>query len=85
MGQVRLKDGFTLDIDESFTESIRFLDTLVDIKKGDPVAYAQALRIVLGDEKERLYAHLEETEGKATYEAVTEVFTEIMEAVSAKK
>lgn len=78
--------GFEYEINESDLDDMRILDMVVDIANGDLTLLSPLTRKVLGDEqRERLYKHLEEKEGRASIRRVSDEITEIFSKGNAEK
>ena len=84
--QGKTKSGFEFERDETVLDEMRILDMIAGISSGDVTQLSPLTRKILGDDqKERLYRHLEETEGRASISRVSEEITEIFEACKSGK
>lgn len=73
-------------MDETVLDDMRILDMIVGMSSGDVTQLSPLTRKILGDDqKERLYRHLEEKEGRASISRVSEEITEIFEACKSGK
>lgn len=82
---ITLDDGFGLDVDQNVFTDIRLFEKIRELQKGEPMALLYILDYVLGEDKERLYAHLADASGRTSVDAVTEAVTEIIRKGSPKK
>lgn len=77
----KTSSGFEFEIDEKKLNDMRLLDMIVDLANGDAMQLSPVVVKVLGkDQRERLYEHLEEKEGRASIERVSEEVAEIFSA-----
>ena len=84
--QGKTKSGFEFEMDETVLDDMRILDMIVGMSSGDVTQLSPLTRKILGDDqKERLYRHLEEKEGRASISRVSEEITEIFEACKSGK
>lgn len=84
--QGKTKSGFEFEMDETVLDDMRILDMIAGISSRDVTQLSPLTRKILGDDqKERLYRHLEETEGRASISRVSEEITEIFEACKSGK
>lgn len=82
----KTSSGFEYEIDEEKLDDMRLLDMIADIAEGDITKISQLTRKVLGDkQREGLYKHLEETEGRPSIKKVCNEITEIFSAGNAGK
>ena len=73
-------------MDGTVLDDMRILDMIVGMSSGDVTQLSPLTRKILGDDqKERLYRHLEEKEGRASISRVSEEITEIFEACKSGK
>ena len=78
--------GFEFEINEEELDDMRILDMIVEMADGDLAKLSPLVKKVLGEEqRERLYAHLEEKEGRASLARVSDEINEIFEASKAGK
>lgn len=80
--QVTTDSGFTCEIAEDAFNDMRILDALVELQTGTFGEKMIALKTVLDrfmgtEQKEKLYGHLEELNGKARMELVEKELIEI--------
>lgn len=83
---VKLKDGFSVDVNEGCANDWNFLTKLRKIDKGDHSLIVDVAEILLGGENEvdKLAKHLEK-DGVTPVDAMVEALQEIMEAASEVK
>lgn len=71
--------GFEYEIDETKLKNMRVLKLLQKMQKNDGNAFLDAITAILGeDQEERLYIHLEKTEGSANVENTAREFAEVL-------
>ena len=64
--QGKTKSGFEFEMDETVLDDMRILDMIVEMSEGDIAKLSPLVKRILGEEqRERLYEHLEEKEGRA--------------------
>lgn len=70
--------GFEYEIEETAFDDMRLLGALTKLEKGDTMQLPLIVERVLGEEQEeKLYRHLEETEGRASITGASNEITEI--------
>lgn len=70
--------GFEFEINEKDLDDMRILDMIVEMSEGDLAKLSPLVKRILGEEqRERLYAHLEEKEGRASVARVSDEISEI--------
>ena len=74
----KLENGFEFSIDETVLDDMRFFDTLSRVEK-EPLLFPKVADMLLGGEqKERLYKHIEAEDGRVPIEAFSKCLEEIM-------
>ena len=74
----KTKSGFTFEIDPEELNDMEFLEALAETSE-NPLAFPKVCAMLLGKEqKQRLYEHLRNENGKVPIEAVEKEITEIM-------
>lgn len=76
--QVVLKDGFSLDIDDKKLDDYELMEALTDIDKGKAARITDAVDILLGEEKSRLFEHIREEKGYVSMEVVQNALLEVI-------
>lgn len=77
--------GFTVELDEAALDNFRLVKLLREMES-DPVAVADVVSFILGDEEERFLRHIEaQNGGRATNAAVQAELTAIFSGMNAKK
>ena len=72
--------GFAFHVDEANANDMRFVEALAELKES-VLAYPKVIEMLLGKEqKESLYKHLEDENGRVPLEAMEAAFEEIMSA-----
>lgn len=73
------KSGFEYEVDENRLKNMRVLKLLQKMQKNNGTAFLEAITAILGEEQEeKLYEHLENTEGSANVENTVREFAEII-------
>ena len=73
-----LKSGFAFEIDVEALNDMRFVEALADVEKNG-LALPKVCEMMLGrEQKERLYEHLQDENGRVPIEAVNSAIIEIM-------
>lgn len=76
------KSGFEFEIDEKNLDDMRILDMAIALDEGDVTKISPLAKRVLGEkQRENLYRHLEEKEGRASIQRVVEEVIEIFTSV----
>ncbi len=71
--------GFEYEVDEAKLKNMRVLKLLQKMQNDNGSAFLDAITAILGeDQEERLYIHLEKTEGSANVENTAREFAEIL-------
>lgn len=76
--QVVLKDGFSLEIDDKKLDDYELMEALTDIDKGKAARITDAVDILLGEEKSRLFEHIREEKGYVSMEVVQNALLEVI-------
>ena len=77
-----LKSGFEFEYDETQLDDMRFLDDLAAIEE-NPLVVSRVIEKMLGKkQKEALYKHLEDENGRVPTEAFGKAVEEILESSS---
>ncbi len=85
MSHIKTASGFETDIDEEFLNDFRLMMAIRETKT-DKSALVDVVRFILGDNGlNDLVAHLVETEGKPTYDAIEREVTEILAQLNESK
>ena len=87
---ITTESGFKCKIDEDSLNDMRIFDAVVDLEEGDTLLQLKAsktlLTLLLGeDQKEALYKHLEEKEGKAKIDSVGKELSDIFNKLKERK
>lgn len=84
--EVKMKDGFSVHVDENCQNDWRFLEKLRKVDKGDAGLIVDVAEMLLGSEEEldRLAEHLE-VDGRTPVDAMVDALTEIMDSVNELK
>lgn len=81
----KLNNGFDYEINEDVFDNIRFFEMLAEVEE-NPLILAKMLMFLFGrEQKEALYKHLEQINGKASVTDVMNCVEEIFEANNAAK
>lgn len=79
MAKGKTASGFEYEVDETKLKNMRVLKLLKNMQRDNGSAFLEAITVILGEEQEeRLYKHLEETEGVASVESTAREFAEIL-------
>ncbi len=84
MKDVKLKDGFVLQIDEDVLDDMELIDDLQDLIAGDRTARTKVFNKVFGDSKKDLYNHFRTESGRVPVSRVDEAFSEVIAQLNAK-
>ena len=84
--EVKMKDGFSVSVDENCQNDWGFLSKLRKIDKGDAGLIVDVAESLLGGEEEvnKLAKHLE-VDGRTPVDSMVDALTEIMETVNELK
>ena len=82
--KIETPSGFTCEIDEERLDDFRFLELLRETEK-NATAYSDLVTFLLGEDKERLMAHLALETGRVPVAAVRDEVTAIMQELSNAK
>ena len=74
------KTGFKFSIDENVTNDMRMLDAICDVQAGEKLKVTKIIALLLGDDKERLYAHVAEKDGRVPVEKIEAEILDIFNA-----
>ena len=81
----KTSSGFEYEIDERSLDDMRILDMVVEVAEGDLTKLSPIVSKVLGEQKEKLYKHLEDEDGRVSIEKVRNEITEIFSQSGAGK
>ena len=84
MEQVKLKNGFETEIDESFIDDMELFDALIALQNGNGKALPLVVDKVMGGKKAALYDYLRDERGRVPAKAVSDSVTEIIEIFTPK-
>ena len=80
MEKVKLKNGFTCEIDETILEDMELVEALADAEGANPLRIVDVVRTVLGEEqKKALYDHVRTENGRVPVDVITDCIMEIFE------
>lgn len=78
----KLKNGFEFDIDEKALDNMELIDAMAEAQDDNPAKFSKAILLLLGkDERDRLYDHIREQDGRVPIQAVSDSFVEIFQAL----
>lgn len=77
----KTESGFEFEIDVKKLDDMRIVDMIVEISDGNLLLLTPLVSKILGrEQKERLYKHLEEPDGRVPSEKLSDEITEILKA-----
>ena len=79
------RSGFTFEVPEDIANDMELFECLVDMDSGDVKAVVPVVRRVLGAQKQALYNHLRNENGRVPIEAVAEEIIDIINAAKGGK
>ena len=84
--KIKLKDGFSVNVEDGKVDDWDFLVKLRKIDKGDAAIIVDVAEMLLGGESEveKLADHLK-VDGKTSVESMIEALTEIIESINELK
>ncbi len=85
MTKVKTSSGFECEIDEKNLDDMRLLDLVAEVSEGNTAKLPDIINRVLGDEKEKLYKHIEDEHGRVPVEKASDEITEIFRKISTGK
>ena len=78
----KLKNGFEFDIDEKALDNMELIDAMAEAQDDNPAKFSKSILLLLGkDERDRLYDHIREQDGRVPIQAVSDSFVEIFQAL----
>lgn len=82
---MKTKSGFEFDIKPEVLDNMELVDAIAELDE-DPVGFSKVLKLILGDDRKRLYDHIKKTRGvdRVPVEAVGEEIEEIFKSLEAK-
>lgn len=82
----KTKSGFEYSIDDTKLNDMRYVDALAEADNGDTTAFSKVVLMTLGKEqRDKLYDHVAEKDGRVPVEKFSAEFYEIMEASAETK
>ena len=76
----KLKNGFEFDIDEKALDNMDLIDAMAEAQDDNPAKFSKAILLLLGkDERDRLYDHIREKDGRVPIQSVADSFVEIFQ------
>ena len=82
--EIKMKSGLVLELDEKVMDNMELVDTLAEASEEDPLAVSKMIRLILGNEKRKLYDSLRTEDGRVPVEAVSNALKEIFESFGEK-
>ena len=82
--EIKMKSGLVLELDEKVMDNMELVDTLAEASEEDPLAVSKMVRLILGNEKRKLYDSLRTEDGRVPVEAVSIALKEIFESFGEK-
>ena len=76
--KVVLEDGFALDIDDKKLDDYELVEALVDMDRGKVDRLADAVNILLGEEKPKLFEHIRKEKGYVSSEYIKNTLLEVI-------
>lgn len=73
------KSGFNYHIDENILQDYELLEAIAETEK-NPIFITKVVRILLGDDTDRLKEHVRDENGRVSIEKMNVEITEIFEA-----
>lgn len=75
----KTKSGFNYHIDENILQDYELLEAIAETEK-NPIFITKVVRILLGDDTDRLKEHVRDENGRVSIEKMNVEITEIFEA-----
>ena len=82
--EITMKAGLVLELDVKVMDNMELVDTLAEASEEDPLAVSKMVRLILGNEKRKLYDSLRTEDGRVPVEAVSNALKEIFESFGEK-
>ena len=82
--EIRMKSGVTLELDDKVMDNMELVDTLAEASDEDPLVVSKMVRLILGDERKKLYDSLRTEDGRVPVESVSDALKDIFEAFGEK-
>lgn len=77
--KIKTSSGFEMEIETDVMNDMRIIESVAGLARGtDPLAIVEISHKVLGEDRERLYDHLAEEDGRVPIDKASEEITEIM-------
>ena len=73
-----------LTIDENILDDMELFDAVAELQDGNGMMIPKVVSKVCGDQKKAVYDHCRAEDGRVPVQAVTEIVSEIFEALNAK-
>ena len=85
MTKVKTSSGFECEINEKNLDDMRLLDLVAEVSNGNTTKLSEIINKVLGDQKEKLYKHIEDEHGRVPVEKASGEITEIFQKITTGK
>lgn len=85
MTKVKTSSGFECEIDEKNLDDMRLLDLVAEVAEGNTTKLSAIISRALGDQKEKLYKHIEDEHGRVPVEKASDEITEIFQKINTGK
>lgn len=85
MTKVKTSSGFECEIDEKNLDDMRLIDLVAEVSNGNTAKLPEITSKVLGDQKEKLYKHIEDEHGRVPVEKAIDEITEIFQRINTGK
>lgn len=85
MTKVKTSSGFECELDEKNLDDMRLLDLVAEVSNGHTEKLPEIVNRVLGDQKEKLYKHIEDDHGRVPVKKASDEITEIFKKINTGK
>ena len=76
--KVKTSTGFECTVDTDLANNMELVDALAEVDEGKSLAVSKVVSIVLGDQKNAVYDHVREKDGRVPIDAVMNEVTDIL-------
>lgn len=81
MVKCKTSTGFVVELDKNVMNNMELVDALAEAENDNPVALSKACLLLLGkDNRQKLYDHLRQENGRVPVDAVGAALTDIFKA-----
>lgn len=84
MKEIKTKSGLDLKIDENILDDMELFDAVAELQDGNGMLLPKIVGKVFGEQKKTVYDHCRTEDGRVPVQAVSEIVSEVFDALNGK-